>query len=68
MAKTQLRRAWRPTFGSDTTLYGKAPSCDAILSQTKLLERSASGNLDLSSDDIDTGDLLSNCVLDLTIQ
>jgi hypothetical protein len=50
---------------SDSTLNGETSSVDVILSKTKLLERDTGGNLDLSSDNIDTGDLLGDGVLDL---
>ena len=36
-----------------------------VLGQTKLLERCTSGDLDLSCNNIDTSDLLSDGVLDL---
>lgn len=36
-----------------------------VLGETKLLERDASGDLDLSGDNVDTGDLLGDGVLDL---
>jgi hypothetical protein len=36
-----------------------------ILRETKLLERRARGDLDLRSDDVDAGDLLSDGMFDL---
>jgi hypothetical protein len=49
----------------DTALEGETTCGDVVLSQTKLLERRTSGDLNLSSNDIDTSDLLSDGVLDL---
>lgn len=64
-----LTSVWRETvggiFGGDTALEGKAASGDVVLGQAKLLEGSARGNLDLSGNNIDAGDFLGDCVLDL---
>ena len=51
----------------DTALNGKATSCDSVLGKAKLLERCTGSDLDLCSYDIDTSDLLGDCVLDLAI-
>jgi hypothetical protein len=45
-------------FGSDTALDGEAAASDSFLSETKLGQRSTSGDLDLSGDDINAGDFL----------
>ncbi|KAI6766709.1 hypothetical protein HG531_011931 [Fusarium graminearum] len=49
----------------DTALDGKATSRDAILSKTELVQSSTSSNLNLGGNDIDSGNLLSDRVLDL---
>ena len=49
----------------DTALEGETTCGDVVLGQTKLLERCTGGDLDLSCNDIDTSDLLSDGVLDL---
>jgi hypothetical protein len=49
----------------DTALDSKTTGRDAILSKTKLVQCGTSSDLNLSGNDIDTGDLLSDCVLDL---
>jgi hypothetical protein len=49
----------------DTALDGKATSGDAVLRKTKLVQSGTSSDLDLSSNDVDSGDLLSDSVLDL---
>jgi hypothetical protein len=48
-------------------LEGKATCGDVVLGQTELLKGSTRSNLDLCSDDIDTGDFLGDGVLDLTM-
>lgn len=48
-------------FSGDSALDGKAPSVDVLLGETELLEGYTSGNLDLSGDDVDTGDFLCFC-------
>lgn len=55
----------RGIFSGDSALDGKATSVDMVLSQTELLERNASGDLDLRSNNVDTGNLLGDRVLDL---
>jgi hypothetical protein len=45
-------------FRSDTTLNSETPSVDAFLSETKLCEGYTRSNLDLSGNDINTGDFL----------
>ena len=52
-------------FCGDAALEGEAARRDVVLSQAKLLERCTSGDLDLSCNDVDTSDLLGDCVLDL---
>lgn len=54
-------------FGGDTTLDGVTTGRDAVLCEAELLERSTSGNLYLSGDNIDTSNLLGDCVLYLTV-
>lgn len=55
----------RGVFCCDSALDCETSGGDPVLSQSKLLECGASGNLDLGGNDIDTGDLLGDCVLDL---
>lgn len=52
-------------LSGDTTLDSKSSPVDVLLGQTKLLEGYTSSNLNLSSDDVNTGDLFGNGVLDL---
>ncbi|KAH3663370.1 hypothetical protein OGAPHI_005360 [Ogataea philodendri] len=52
-------------FGSDSALDCKTSGGDLVLQQTKLLQRSTSSNLDLSSNNVNTSDFLSDCVFDL---
>jgi len=59
------REALSGVFCGDSALEGKASCGDVVLGQAKLLERCACCNLDLCRDDVDTGDLLGNSVLDL---
>ena len=49
-------------LSGDTALNGESALGDGILSETKLRKGCSSSNLDLSSDDIETSDLLClNC-------
>jgi hypothetical protein len=52
-------------FCGDSALEGKASGRDVILSQAKLLERCTSCDLNLRRNNVDTGDLLGDGVLDL---
>ena len=52
-------------LGGDTALDGISTGGDAVLGKTELLKGGASGDLDLSGNDIDTGNLLGDGVLDL---
>lgn len=52
-------------LGGDSTLDSKAASRDAVLGQTKLLERRTCRDLNLRSNDIDPGDLFRDGMLDL---
>ena len=52
-------------FGGNTALNGEPALSDSFLGQTELREGSPSSNLDLSSNDVDTRDFLSDGVLDL---
>lgn len=52
-------------FCGDTALEGETASGDVVLGQTELLKGRTSSNLDLSSDDVDTSDLLCDGVLNL---
>lgn len=52
-------------LGGDSALDSETTSGNAVLGETKLAQSSTSGNLDLSSDDVDASDLLSDGVLDL---
>ena len=52
-------------FGGDTALDSKAASGDAVLGQAELLQSSTSSDLNLSSNNIDASDFLSNGVFDL---
>ena len=45
-------------FGGDTTLNGETSSVNVFLCETELLESNTSGDLNLSSDNVDTGDFL----------
>ena len=49
----------------DTALDGKATSGDTVLGKTKLVQSGTSSDLNLSSNDVDSGDLLSDSVLNL---
>lgn len=53
-------------FGGDSALDGETSGGDSVLGQTKLLEGGTGGDLDLSGNDIDTGDFFGDGVLDLT--
>jgi hypothetical protein len=55
----------RRIFRRDTALDGKSSRGNAVLSQTQLLQRSTSRDLNLCSHNINTGNLLSDGVLDL---
>jgi hypothetical protein len=61
------REAVGRIFCRDTALEGKAAGGDVILGQAKLLERGTRCNLNLCGNEINTGDLLRNSVLDLTV-
>jgi len=52
-------------FGGDSALDGETSSGDGLLGEAKLLEGSTGGNLDLGGNNIDSGNLLRNCVFDL---
>jgi hypothetical protein len=52
-------------FSRDSTLDGETSSVDMLLGKTELFEGDTSSNLDLGSNDIDTGNFLGNGVLDL---
>ena len=54
-------------FCGDTTLNGETTSGYAVLSETKLGERSTGGNLYLCSYEINPSNFLRNSVLDLTV-
>jgi hypothetical protein len=54
-------------FGGDTALERKTTDGDVVLCQSELLERGASGDLDLRSNNIDTRDLFGDRMLDLTV-
>jgi len=54
-------------LGGDTALDSKTTSGDAVLGKTKLCKGRTSCDLDLGCDDIDAGNFLGNCVLDLAI-
>lgn len=58
-------KALRWVFCGNTALEGKTSRGDVILSQTKLLERRASCDLNLCCYNIDTCDFLGDGVLDL---
>lgn len=51
-------------FGGDTRLNGKATAVDVFLGKTELGKGDTSSNLDLSGNDVDTGDFL--CMSALT--
>lgn len=55
----------RGVLGGDSALNSEAPSGDAILGESQLLKRRASGNLDLRCDNVDACNLLGNGVLNL---
>src|SRR5690242_1362678 len=55
----------RGVFCGDTALEGETASGDVVLGQTELLKGRTSSNLDLSSDNVDTSDLLCDGVLNL---
>lgn len=57
--------AGRGILSGDTTLDSESSSVDVLLGQAKLLESHTSSNLDLSGDNVDTGDLFGNGVLNL---
>lgn len=59
------REALGGVFGGDTALDGETTDGDTVLGQAELLEGSTCGNLNLSCDNIDAGNLLSDGVLDL---
>ena len=59
------REALGRIFRGDTTLDGETADGDTILGQAELLERCASGDLDLGGNNIDAGDLFGDGVLDL---
>jgi hypothetical protein len=48
-------------------LNGETAGCDTILSQAELLERSARSDLNLGRNNINAGDLLRDCMLDLAV-
>jgi hypothetical protein len=52
-------------FCGNTALECETACGDVVLSQTKLLKRCTSGDLNLSCDNIDTSDLFGDGVLDL---
>ena len=52
-------------LGGESALNSKAARGDAVLRQSQLSQRGASGDLNLSGDDVDAGDLLGDGVLDL---
>ena len=49
----------------DSTLNGESSSVNVFLGETELFKGDTSRNLDLSSDDVDTGNFLGDGVLDL---
>jgi len=55
----------RGVFGGDTTLDGETTSVDVLLGQTELSKGDTGSDLDLGGDNVDTGDLLCDSVLDL---
>lgn len=59
------RELLRWVLGCDSALNSETPCGNAVLSQTKLGQRSTGSNLDLGSNDIDTSNLLSDGMLDL---
>lgn len=52
-------------FSGDTALDGETSAVDVLLSQAELLEGDTRSDLDLGSDNVDTGDLFGDGVLDL---
>ena len=64
------RLVWREVvggiFSGDTALESKTTNRDVVLGQTQLLEIRAGGNLDLGSNNIDSRDLFSDGMLNLT--
>lgn len=52
-------------LGGDTALNGESTTVDRLLSETELSEGDTAGDLDLGGDNVDTGDLFSDRVLDL---
>lgn len=52
-------------LGSDSALDSETTGGNAVLGKTELAKSSTSSDLDLSSDNVDTSDLLSDGVLDL---
>lgn len=52
-------------FSGDAALDGETTAVDVVLGETELLEGNTSSDLDLRSDNVDTGDLFGNGVLDL---
>lgn len=55
----------RGILSGDTTLDSKSSPVDVLLGQTKLSEGHTSSDLNLSSDDVNTGNFFGNGVLDL---
>jgi hypothetical protein len=45
-------------LGGDAALNGKTAAVDVVLGETELLERNTGSDLNLSRDNVDTGDLL----------
>ena len=54
-------------LGRDPALNGISSRRDTILRDPELLQRDAGGDLNLSRDDVDAGNLLRHRVLDLTV-
>jgi hypothetical protein len=52
-------------LGGDSALDSETTGGNAVLGKTELAQSSTSGDLDLSSDNVDSSDLLSDGVLDL---
>jgi len=52
-------------LGGNTALHGDAAGYNVLLVETNLLERGATGNEEGGLHDVDSGDLLGDCVLDL---
>ena len=59
------REALSGVFCGDSALEGKASCGDVVLGQAKLLERCTCCDLNLCRNNVDTGDLLGDGVLDL---